>query len=67
ETLLERETLKAEEFESLLSGKALEKKDSTKNQVADEALENAEGVSEKGFGREVKAPGGRVTPVPEVQ
>lgn len=67
ETLLERETLKAEEFESLLSGKALEKKDSTKKQAADEALENAEGVSEKGFGREVKAPGGRVTPVPEVQ
>ena len=67
ETLLERETLKAEEFESLLSGKALEKKDSTKKQAADEALENAEGISEKGFGREVKAPGGRVTPVPEVQ
>ncbi len=65
ETLLERETLKAEEFESLVSGKALEKKDSVKKQVADEALENAEGISEKGFARDVKAPG--VTPVPEVQ
>jgi cell division protease FtsH len=66
ETLLEKETLKAEEFENLLSGKSLDEKEKPAKEVSDESPEGVESVSRKGFAREIKTPGGRVTPVPEV-
>jgi cell division protease FtsH len=65
ETLLEKETLKAEELERLMAGKPLEDAEPEPEKTAKSA-EPSKDVVDEGFSKEVQRPG-RVTPVPEVQ
>ncbi|HHY11920.1 MAG TPA: ATP-dependent metallopeptidase FtsH/Yme1/Tma family protein, partial [Firmicutes bacterium] len=61
ETLLERETLKSEELERLLSGKPLEEVGTAAGKATPDSPGASDGVLSKGFTGEVKRPG-RVTP-----
>ncbi len=65
ETLLEKETLKAEELERLMAGKPLEDAEPEPEKTAKSA-EPSKDVVDEGFSKEVQRLG-RVTPVPEVQ
>jgi cell division protease FtsH len=65
ETLLEKETLKAEELERLMAGKPLEDAEPEPVKSGQDVTPSHE-VLEEGLPKEVQRPG-RVTPVPEVQ
>jgi cell division protease FtsH len=65
ETLLEKETIKADELERLISGKRLEEAEPQPERAAPDA-KSSQDVLDEGFSKEVRR-SGRVTPVPEVQ
>lgn len=65
ETLLEKETIKADELERLIAGKPIEDAGPQPEKAAQD-VESSEEIADEGFSKEVQRPGG-VRPVPEVQ